>query len=48
MTTSTGLLGLPNNTAYAAAKAGVIGLTRNLSVAGASHGIKVNASLPRP
>jgi NAD(P)-dependent dehydrogenase (short-subunit alcohol dehydrogenase family) len=46
MTTSSGLFGLPNNTSYATAKAGVIGLTRSLSLAGASHGIKVNAIAP--
>lgn len=46
MTTSTGLFGLPNNIAYAAAKAGVVGLTRALAVAGAPHGIKVNAIAP--
>ena len=31
MTTSAGLFGLPNNTAYATAKGGVIGLSRSLS-----------------
>jgi NAD(P)-dependent dehydrogenase (short-subunit alcohol dehydrogenase family) len=46
MTTSTGMFGLPNNTAYATAKAGVIGLTRSLTVAGAGHGIKVNLIAP--
>lgn len=46
MTTSTGLFGLPNNTSYATAKAGVIGLTRSLASAGAAHGIKVNAVAP--
>jgi NAD(P)-dependent dehydrogenase (short-subunit alcohol dehydrogenase family) len=46
MTTSTGLFGLPDNVSYAAAKAGVIGLTRSLAVAGAPHGIKVNAIAP--
>jgi NAD(P)-dependent dehydrogenase (short-subunit alcohol dehydrogenase family) len=46
MTTSTGMLGLPNNTAYATAKGGVIGLTRSLATAGATHGIKVNLIAP--
>jgi NAD(P)-dependent dehydrogenase (short-subunit alcohol dehydrogenase family) len=46
MTTSTGMLGLPNNTSYATAKAGVIGLTRSLSAAGAAAGVKVNAIAP--
>jgi hypothetical protein len=46
MTTSTGMLGLPHNVAYATAKAGVIGLMRSLSTAGAPHGIKVNAIAP--
>ncbi len=46
MTTSTGMLGLPNNTSYATAKAGVVGLTRSLATAGAGHGIKVNLIAP--
>ncbi len=46
MTTSAGLFGLPNNTAYATAKGGVIGLSRSLSLAGARHGIKVNLIAP--
>jgi NAD(P)-dependent dehydrogenase (short-subunit alcohol dehydrogenase family) len=46
MTTSTGVFGLPNNTAYATAKGGVIGLTRSLATAGAAHGITVNAIAP--
>lgn len=46
MTTSAGLFGLANNTAYATAKGGVVGLTRSLAIAGASHGIKVNALAP--
>ncbi|HVS66995.1 MAG TPA: SDR family NAD(P)-dependent oxidoreductase [Mycobacteriales bacterium] len=46
MTTSSGVFGLPNNTAYAAAKGGVIGLTRSLATAGMPHGIRVNAIAP--
>jgi NAD(P)-dependent dehydrogenase (short-subunit alcohol dehydrogenase family) len=46
MTTSTGVFGLPNNTAYATAKGGVIGLTRSLATAGAEHAILVNAIAP--
>ena len=46
MTTSAGLFGLPNNTAYAAAKGAVVGLTRSLHLAGDEHGIKVNAIAP--
>jgi NAD(P)-dependent dehydrogenase (short-subunit alcohol dehydrogenase family) len=46
MTTSSGIFGLPHNTSYAAAKAAVIGLTRSLATAGATHGIKVNLIAP--
>jgi NAD(P)-dependent dehydrogenase (short-subunit alcohol dehydrogenase family) len=46
MTTSSGVFGLAQNTSYATAKAGVIGLTRSLCVAGSSHGIKVNLIAP--
>lgn len=46
MTTSAGLFGLPNNTSYATAKGGVIGLTRSLRTAGAAHNIKVNLIAP--
>jgi NAD(P)-dependent dehydrogenase (short-subunit alcohol dehydrogenase family) len=46
MTTSSGVFGLPKNTSYAAAKGATIGLTRSLAVAGAEHGIKVNAIAP--
>jgi NAD(P)-dependent dehydrogenase (short-subunit alcohol dehydrogenase family) len=45
-TTSTGMLGLPNNPGYAAAKAGVVGLTRSVAVAGGEHGIKANLVAP--
>ena len=46
MTTSTGMLGLPGSTVYAAAKGGVLGLGRSLATAGAAHGIKVNLIAP--
>lgn len=46
MTTSTGMLGLPTNTSYAAAKAGVVGLTRSLATAGARKGIRINLIAP--
>jgi len=46
MTTSTGMLGLPANLAYATAKGGVVGMMRSLSVAGAKHGIRVNCIAP--
>jgi NAD(P)-dependent dehydrogenase (short-subunit alcohol dehydrogenase family) len=46
MTTSAGLFGLPNNTAYAAAKGAVVGLARSAALAGADHGIKVNVIAP--
>jgi len=46
MTTSAGVFGLPNNTSYATAKGGVIGLTRSLATAGAKLDIKVNAIAP--
>ena len=46
MTTSSGVFGLPQNLSYATAKAAVIGMTRSLAVAGASHGIKVNLIAP--
>jgi NAD(P)-dependent dehydrogenase (short-subunit alcohol dehydrogenase family) len=46
MTTSSGVFGLPTNISYAAAKGGVIGLTRSLATAGNEHGITVNAVAP--
>jgi len=45
-TTSTGMFGLPDNLAYATAKGALIGFTRSLSVAAASHGIRVNCIAP--
>jgi NAD(P)-dependent dehydrogenase (short-subunit alcohol dehydrogenase family) len=46
MTTSAGIFGLANNTSYATAKGGVVGLTRSLALAGAPQGIAVNAVAP--
>jgi NAD(P)-dependent dehydrogenase (short-subunit alcohol dehydrogenase family) len=46
LTTSTGLLGLPGNTAYSIAKGGVIGLLRSLAVAGRPLGIRASAIAP--
>lgn len=46
LTTSTGLLGLAGNTAYATAKGGVVGLARSLATAGTAHGIRVNLIAP--
>ena len=46
MTTSTGLLGLPGNTAYATAKGAVLGLARSLALAGRDLGLKVNLLAP--
>jgi NAD(P)-dependent dehydrogenase (short-subunit alcohol dehydrogenase family) len=45
-TTSSGIFGLPTNVGYATAKGAVIGMSRSLAVAGASHGIKVNLIAP--
>lgn len=46
MTTSAGIFGLPANTSYAAAKGGIVGLTRSMAVTGRKKGIKVNAIAP--
>ena len=46
MTTSAGIFGLPNNTSYATAKGGVIGLARSLATAGAADGILINCIAP--
>lgn len=45
-TTSVGQFGLGGNLGYAAAKAGIVGLTRNFATQGANHGIKANAISP--
>jgi NAD(P)-dependent dehydrogenase (short-subunit alcohol dehydrogenase family) len=45
-TTSTGMFGLPNNISYAAAKAGVVGLTRAIAVAGRKRNIRANLIAP--
>lgn len=41
-----GLVHLPPNTAYAAAKAGIIGLTRDIAGAYGPHGIRANVVAP--
>ena len=43
---SAGAFGMPYGTHYAAAKAGIIGLTNNIALEGQSHGILANAVLP--
>lgn len=45
-TTSTGLLGLPENLAYATAKGALIGFTRSLAVTAEDKGILVNCIAP--
>ena len=45
-TTSSGVFGLPANLSYAAAKGGVIGLTRSIATAGAGLNIKANLIAP--
>ncbi|MGB9302521.1 MAG: SDR family NAD(P)-dependent oxidoreductase, partial [Mycobacterium sp.] len=45
-TVSSAMLGVPDMVHYGSAKGAVYGLTRNLAVAGAEHGIKVNAVAP--
>ena len=46
MASSTGPYGNPGQTNYAAAKAGIIGMTRTLSLELARYGIRVNAIAP--
>jgi NAD(P)-dependent dehydrogenase (short-subunit alcohol dehydrogenase family) len=43
---SAGAFGMSHGTHYAAAKAGVIGLTNNIALEGEAHGILANAVLP--
>lgn len=45
-TSSGAIFGSPAGLAYQSAKAGLVGLTRGLAVAGAADGIRVNALLP--
>jgi NAD(P)-dependent dehydrogenase (short-subunit alcohol dehydrogenase family) len=45
-TTSASVLGMTTITAYASAKAALIGLVRSLAVIGAEHGIKANLIAP--
>jgi NAD(P)-dependent dehydrogenase (short-subunit alcohol dehydrogenase family) len=46
MTTSTGMLGLPQNLSYATAKGGVIGMTRSLATVSVDQGIRINLIAP--
>lgn len=46
MITSSAILGIANFISYSAAKAGQIGLTKSLALAGAEHDVKVNAIAP--
>lgn len=46
MTSSNGMVGIPDLSHYGAAKAGVYGLMKSLSIEGRRHGINVNALWP--
>ncbi len=46
LSSGAGLWGVPGMTGYAAAKMGVVGLTRALALEGAEHGIAVNVVAP--
>jgi len=46
VSSSAGLFGQPNSAHYAAAKAGVVGLSNVIAIEGAPHGISANCVLP--
>ena len=46
VTSSSGLLGAQAETNYAAAKGGLLGLTRSIALEGGAHGIKANLLAP--
>jgi NAD(P)-dependent dehydrogenase (short-subunit alcohol dehydrogenase family) len=46
ITSSAGLFGQPNSAHYAAAKAGIVGLSNVIAIEGAEHGILANCVLP--
>jgi NAD(P)-dependent dehydrogenase (short-subunit alcohol dehydrogenase family) len=46
ISSSAGLFGQPNSAHYAAAKAGVVGLSNVIAIEGAPHGISANCVLP--
>jgi NAD(P)-dependent dehydrogenase (short-subunit alcohol dehydrogenase family) len=46
VTSGVALMGMPTQSIYAAAKLGVVGLTRSLAAEGTKHGIKANALSP--
>jgi len=45
-TTSSGMFGWENNSAYGAAKGAILGMTNNIALEGAQHGIKANCVAP--
>lgn len=46
ISSSAGIFGQPNSAHYAAAKAGLVGLTNVIAIDGAEHGIRANSVLP--
>lgn len=46
MSSAAGLVGIPYTTAYCAAKAGVVALTRSLAIEFAAEGVRINAICP--